>query len=112
VSSHNGKNIVAYWIQVMGNGEIIARAGEHTDEPEYVVSLYLPTDYSQRPTTTLPPWFVELLQTKGRPYHTLAEAARGLKHPTAYTKVERYSCHHQRQAELEVNQWAIVAEIK
>ena len=56
----------------MGNGEVIARAGEHINKPEYVVSLYLPTDYSQRPTTTLPPWFVELLQTKGGPYHTLA----------------------------------------
>src|SRR5216683_5583844 len=41
VSSHGGENIIARWIRVMGNGEVIARAGERIDEPEYVVSLYL-----------------------------------------------------------------------
>jgi len=54
VSSHSGENVIAKWIRVMGNGEVVARAGEHTDEPEYVVSLYLPSDYSQRPTASLP----------------------------------------------------------
>ncbi len=47
VSSHNGENIITKWIRVMGNGEIIARAGEHVNEPEYMVSLFLPSDYSQ-----------------------------------------------------------------
>jgi len=80
----------------MGNSKVVTRAGESTDELEYVVSLYLPADYySQHPTATLPPWFVELLQTQGGPYHTLAEAAHALKHPTAYTKIKRYSHHHQ-----------------
>src|SRR5712671_824409 len=45
VSSHGGENIVARWIRVLGNGEVVARAGERADEPEYVVSLYLPSDY-------------------------------------------------------------------
>src|SRR6266851_9124604 len=49
VSSHGGENIVARWIRVLGNGEVVARAGERADEPEYVVSLYLPSDYSKRP---------------------------------------------------------------
>jgi len=47
VSSHSSKNIIAKWIRVMGNGKVIARAGEHVNKPEYMVSLYLPSDYSQ-----------------------------------------------------------------
>src|SRR6266851_21387 len=111
VSSHGGENIVARWIRVLGNGEVVARAGEWADEPEYVVSLYLPSDYSTRPTALLPPWFVELLQANGGPYHTLAEAARGLDHPAAYAEVERYRRHHAHRAELKVARRAIVAEI-
>jgi len=53
VSSHNGENVITWWIRVMGNGEVVARAGEHTDELEYVVSLFLPANYSQHPTSTL-----------------------------------------------------------
>jgi len=94
VSSHGGENVITRWIWVMGNGEVVARAGEHADKPEYVVSLYLLSDYLLQPTTTLPQWFVELLQAKGGPYHTLAEVACGLEHPTAYAEVERYSCRH------------------
>src|SRR6266853_1949667 len=111
VSSHGGENIVARWIRVLGNGEVLARAGERADEPEYVVSLYLPSDYSTRPTALLPPWFVELLQASGGAYHTLAEAARGLKHPAAFTEVERYRRHHTHRAELEVARRAIIADI-
>ena len=54
VSSHGGENVITRWIQLMGNGEVVARARESTNEPEYVVSLYLPSDYSQRPTASLP----------------------------------------------------------
>ena len=67
-----------------------------------MVSLYLPSDYSQQPTASLPHWFVELLQARGGAYHTLAEAAHSLEHPAAFAKVERYSHHHQRCAELKV----------
>jgi len=67
---------------------VVTRAGEHVNEPEYMVSPYLPSDYSQRPTSTLPQWFIELLQARGGPYHTLAEAAHSLEYPTAYAKVE------------------------
>ncbi len=94
VSSHGGENIIARWIRLMGNGEIVARAGERANEPEYVVSLYLPSDYSTRPTALPPPWFLELLQANGGAYHTLAEAARGLDHPAAFAEVERYRRHH------------------
>src|SRR5712671_615863 len=111
VSSHGGENAIAKWIRLMGNGKVVARAGESADEPEYVVSLYLPSDYSQRPTASLPHWFLELLQARGGAYHTLAEAARGLEHPGAFTEVERYSCHHMCHAELEVARRAITADI-
>ncbi len=111
VSSHGGENILARWIRLMGNREVVARAGERADEPEYVVSLYLPSDYSTRPTALLPPWFLELLQASGGAYHTLAEAARGLEHPAAFAEVERYRRHHTHRAELEVARRAIVADI-
>src|SRR5216684_76355 len=111
VSSHGGENIVARWIRLLGNGEVVARASERANEPEYVVSLYLPSDYSMRPTTLLPPWFLELLQASGGTYHTLAEAARGLEHPAAFAEVERYCRHHTHRAKLEVARRAIVADI-
>src|SRR6266851_3556837 len=111
VSSHGSENVIARWIRLMGNGEVVARAGKRADEPEYVVSLYLPSDYSTRPTALLPPWFLELLQANGGAYHTLAEAARGLEHPAAFTEVERYRRHHTHRAELEVVRRAIVADI-
>ncbi len=47
VSSHGRENVITRWIRLMGNGEVVARAGESANEPEYVVSLYLPSDYSQ-----------------------------------------------------------------
>src|SRR5216683_2646330 len=34
VSSHGGENVIARWIRVMGNGEVVARAGERANEPE------------------------------------------------------------------------------
>ncbi len=96
----------------MGNSEAIARAGEHTDELEYMVTLFLPSNYSQRPTASLPQWFVELLQSRGGPFHTLAEAARSLEHPATYTEIQQYHHHHKQWAELEVDHQAIVAEIE
>ncbi len=47
VSSHSGENVITKWIQVMGNSEVVAQAGEHVNKPEYMVSLYLSSDYSQ-----------------------------------------------------------------
>ncbi len=112
VSSQNGENVLTQWIQVMGNSEVIAQAGENADKPKYVVSLFLPADYSQCPTSPLPQWFIKLLQSRGGPYHTLAEVARALEHPTAYAEVKCYCCHHERHAELEVNRRAIIAEME
>ena len=79
-----GNLILATWIRIMGNGEVLARAGEHGDEPEYVVSLYLDPDYSRDPTAPMGQWFQALLQSNGGAYHTMAEAARHLDNPAAY----------------------------
>jgi hypothetical protein len=46
VTNLDGDNVNAKWIRFLGNGEVLARAGEREDEPEYVVSLYLESDYS------------------------------------------------------------------
>jgi len=74
----------------MGNGEVVARAREHMDKPEYMVSLYLQANYSLCPTSRMPQWFIKLLQMQGGPYHTLAEVAHALDNP-----VEIFSvlCH-------------------
>src|SRR6266853_2996455 len=95
----------------MGNSEVVARARERVDEPEYMVSLYLPSDYSTPPPASLPHWFLELLQARGGAYHTLAEAAHGLEHPAAFAKVECYSRHHMRCTKLKVARRAITADI-
>ena len=90
VSNADGDVVVTRWIRFLGNGEVVARAGEAANEPEYVVSLYLESDYSQRPSSPMPCWFMELLNANGHAYHTLAEAARSLDDPAAFAEVERY----------------------
>ena len=95
----------------MGNGEVLARAGEEENEPEYVVSLYLESDYSQHPTSPMPRWFLELLQGPGAPYNTLAETVRQLPDMAAFAEVERYRRHHEHRATLEAQQRTIIAEL-
>jgi len=86
-----------------GGGEVVARAREHQDKAEYVVPLFLPSNYSHQPTNPMPIWFDELLQAKGGGYHTLAEVAHALDNPVVFAEVERYHCHHKGCAELEAN---------
>ena len=54
------------------------------------MSLYLESDYSQRPSSPMPCWFMELLNANGHAYHTLAEAACSLDDPAAFAEVKRY----------------------
>ena len=46
VPTQDGQIMQAQWIQFLGNGEVLTRAGEDPDEPEYMISLYLKSDYS------------------------------------------------------------------
>jgi hypothetical protein len=46
VSSQSGKTVIARWIRIMGNREVVVRAGESQDKLEYIVSLYLKSKYS------------------------------------------------------------------
>ena len=101
IADSEGRTVVARWIWRMGNGEVLARAGEEEDEPEYVVSLYLESDYSQHPTSPMPRWFLELLQGPGGPYNTLAETVCQLPDMAAFAKVERYRHHYEHRASLE-----------
>ena len=90
IADSKGRTVQARWIRRMGNGEVLARAGEEEDEPEYVVSLYLESNYSQHPTSPMPWWFLELLQGPSTPYNTLAETVCQLPDMAAFAKVERY----------------------
>ena len=46
IPSQQGGSVLPKWVKILGSGEVVARAGEEADEAEYVVPLYLPTDYS------------------------------------------------------------------
>jgi hypothetical protein len=111
IPSQQGGNVLAKWIKVLGSGEVVARAGEDPDEPEYMVPLHLSTDYSPGDINTMPYWCEELLQSNGAPFFTLAMTVRTLD-LTASTEVERYHCHHERRAQLEADRHAIIAEIE
>jgi hypothetical protein len=106
-----GGNVLAKWIKVLGSGEVVARAGEDPNEPEYVVPLHLSTDYSPGDVDTMPYWCEELLQSNGAPFFALATTVRTLD-LTASAEVEHYHCHHERQAQLEADRCAIIAEIE
>jgi len=112
VSNADGDIVITQWICFLGNSEVVARAGEATNEPEYVVSLYLESDYSQRPSSPMPCWFMELLNANGHAYHTLAEAARSLDDPAAFAEVERYRRHYDKKLELEAECRALAADIE
>ena len=95
IPSQQGGNVLAKWIKVLRSGEVVARAGEDPDEPEYVVPLHLSTDYSPEDVNTMPYWCEELLQSNGAPFFTLATMVRTLDFTTS-AEVECYHCHHER----------------
>ena len=95
---------------MLGSGEVLARAGEDPDKPEYVVSLFLTTDYSPEENDPMPYWCKELLQSKGAPFFTLATAVHSMD-LTAFTKVKCYQCHHECRAQLEADRHAIIAKL-
>ncbi len=96
----------------MVNGEVVARAGEHANKQEYVVSLSLDSDCSQHPTSPMGRCFVELLQAHRGPYHTLAEAAHALDNLATFAEVKQYHCHHKQHSKLKADQCAIITEIE
>jgi hypothetical protein len=102
IPSQQGGNVLAKWIKVLGSGEVVTRAGEDPDEPEYVVPLHLSTDYSPGDVDTMPYWCEELLQSNGAPFFALAMTVRALD-LTASAEVERYHRHHERRAQLEAD---------
>jgi hypothetical protein len=95
----------------LGSGEVVARAGEEADEAEYVVPLYLPTDYSRGELDTMPYWCKELLQSTGAPFFTLAMVVYRLD-LMASAEVKWYQCHHQWHSQLEADRQAIITEIE
>ena len=111
IPSQQGGNVLAKWMKVLGSGEVVARAGEDPNEPEYVVPLHLATDYSPEDVDTMPYWCEELLQSNGAAFFALAMMVCALD-LTASAEVERYHRHHERQAQLEADRRAIIAEIE
>jgi hypothetical protein len=46
IPSQQGGSMLLRWIKILRSGEVVAQAGEEADKAEYMVPLYLPTDYS------------------------------------------------------------------
>jgi len=111
IPSQQGGNMLAKWIKVLRSGEVIARAGEDPNEPEYVVPLHLATDYSPGDVDTMPYWCEELLQSNGAAFFALATIVRVLDLTTS-AKVKHYHRHHEQRAQLEADQRAIITEIE
>ena len=111
ILSQQGGNVLAKWIKILGSGEVVARAGEDPNEPEYVVPLHLSTDYSPGDVDTMLYWCEELLQSNGAAFFTLATTVRALD-LTASAEVERYHRHHERRAQLEADRRVIITEIE
>jgi len=86
---------LAKWIKILGSGEVIARAGEDPEEPEYMVPLHLVTNYSPGDVNTMPYWCEELLQSNGAPFFALTTMVRALDLTTS-AEVEHYHRHHKR----------------
>jgi hypothetical protein len=78
---------------MLGSGEIIMQVGEDPNKPEYVVPLFLSTDYSPGEIDTVPYWCKELLQSNGAPFFALATIVCVMD-LTASAKVECYHHHH------------------
>jgi hypothetical protein len=85
--------MLAKWIKVLRSGEVIARAGEDPDKPEYVVPLHLSTDYSPGDIDSMPYWCGELLQSNGAAFFTLAMTVHAMD-LTASAEVKHYHRHH------------------
>jgi hypothetical protein len=94
IPSQQRGNVLARWIKILRSGEVIAWAGEDPDKPEYMVPLYLSTDYSPGDVDTMPYWCKELLQSNGASFFALAMMVHALDLTTS-TEVERYHHHHE-----------------
>ena len=79
--------VVPTWIRLVGDGTVELLAGREPGEPTYVVELFLCPNYTENPTETTSPWFLALLTSHDRGYHTLVEEIRRLNNPAATAKV-------------------------
>ena len=102
VPSQQGGNVLARWIKVLGSGEVIAQAGKDPDKPEYVVPLFLATDYSPGDVNTMLYWCKELLQCNRAPFFALATVVHTMD-LTASTEVKCYHHHHEQHTQLKAN---------
>ena len=82
--------VVPEWIRSVGDGTVELMAGREQGEPTYVTELFLHPDYTETPTETAAAWFLALLTSQDRSYHTLVEEVHRLDNPAALAKVYRY----------------------
>src|SRR6266851_9116937 len=82
--------VVPTWIRPVRDGTVELLAGREPGEPTYIVELFLCPDYTENPTDTAAPWFLALLTSKDRGYHTLVEEVHHLNNPAATAEVYRY----------------------
>ena len=67
--------VVPEWIRSVGDGHVELLARREPGEPTYVTQLFLRLNYTETPTETAAPWFLTLLTSCDRGFHTLVEEA-------------------------------------
>jgi hypothetical protein len=65
-------------------------AGREPGEPTYVTKLFLRPNYTDTPTETAAPWFLALLTSRNRSFHTLVQEAQCLDNPAAVAEIYHY----------------------
>jgi hypothetical protein len=67
--------VVPEWIRSVGNGQVELLARRQPGEPTYIIELFLHPDYTETPMDTAAPWFLALLTSCNRGFHTLIKEA-------------------------------------
>ncbi len=79
--------VVPEWIRPVRDGTMELMAGRKQGEPTYIVELFLCPNYTETPTETAALWFLALLTSHDRSYHTLVEEVHHLNNPAVLTEV-------------------------
>jgi len=65
--------VVPEWIRPIRDRMVELLAGREPEEPTYFVELFIHPNYTETPMETAAPWFLALLTSQDRSYHTLVE---------------------------------------
>ena len=82
--------VVPEWIRSIRDGCVELLARREPGEPTYITKLFLCPNYTDTFTEMVAPWFLALLTSHNRSFHTLIQEARHLENPAAIVEIYRY----------------------